>query len=265
MIKDDVRDELRNRELEFNNWSPNQKIKFCFGGDGTLLNNIDNIYFSSFCGVYAESHINLIPIRDYGKCVDHKKLFNKIRTLNNKEMLSYVQLHRRYVPFLKYDFVSDTNEHRDFKYAASEFVIKSANMTQCLRINVSVNNVKIYKNVICDGVIVATDCIGSHGYFKSITRTIFKNGMGFAFINPTYGLTNCILNKDDIIRIDFERTARVVIVSDTKQSEEIFTTQNSIVIKCLDSKIPIVGYNDFMCYQCRQNRNSTVAINDQYI
>ena len=73
--------------------------------------------------------------------------------------------------------------------ALSEFTAVNADQTAALRFNIKINGKPIVENVIANGVIFATK-LGSTGYFKSVARTIFTQGIGVGFIDPTYSVPN---------------------------------------------------------------------------
>lgn len=252
-VEDYIPLSLKQLMLNFKN-ETGKKINFIYGGDGKLLEEITSDYHPFYNGIFY-------PIRNYGNCEEHTldKIFDKL-TENNFKFLKEKINNAREIPVL------EINSKPINTCAVSEIVIKSFNPTKCLRLNVSVNSKPVYKNAICDGIIASTDLIGSHGYFKSITRTTFKNGIGFAFINPTYGLTNCILDKNDIISIEIIRPTEITISTDLKFYKNVFGENYIITIRYNPHiKARIAGYDDFMCYKCRMNRNSTERINDYYI
>ena len=76
--------------------------------------------------------------------------------------------------------------------ALAEVQVKNKDITSALRFNVFVNGKKYYDNVIADALLASTP-LGSTGYWKSITRMIFRDGYGMTFIAPTVGISSVIL------------------------------------------------------------------------
>jgi len=87
--------------------------------------------------------------------------------------------------------------------ALNEINIKCSHPNLALRFSYSIGDTHI-NNIIADGIIVST-AFGSSGYYKSIARTIFYQGMGIAVINPTEPLLNQIVADDNIISITIDR------------------------------------------------------------
>ena len=124
-------------------------------------------------------------------------------------------------------------------------------------------------NCIADAVIYSSE-MGSHGYWKSVTRTIFrgKDNVGLGFIAPTYGINNLILSAKDKIEIEFVRKCNLLITagkSIKKVSISNTDYYNRFRLTSLGGKyeIKLAGYDIFCCYECRKNRNSTI-LNDMY-
>lgn len=235
--------------------------KLSYGGDGTLLRKI---HFD-----LSKDKTNLCknlyyPIRNYGRCEIHQDpsvvLPNPVNNPNTFNITKCYALECE-VEIKSRDYCIEYD-------AMSEFVLKNEDPSECLRLDISVNDNMIYKNVMCDGLIIASPNIGSHGYFKSVTRTTFKQGIGLAFLNPTYGITNCILKESDYINITITRDTRVHLTRDKFTTIFNCNDPNDCVFRFVMSTIKyarIVGYNTFMCPKCRYLRNSTMLLNDQYI
>jgi chromosome segregation ATPase len=150
----------------------------------------------------------------------------------------------------------------DNEKAMSEIQIISANPTQCLRFNVSINNKKFMENVIANGIILSTT-IGATGYFKSVARTIFREGYGLGFICPTYGINNIVLKRTDNVDIEFIRSGKAHICWDNLIKEIDIEEGMKKNFTLASEHVSIFGYDIFMCQECRNNRNST-NVNDKY-
>ncbi|MBS3055057.1 MAG: NAD(+)/NADH kinase [Candidatus Aenigmarchaeota archaeon] len=88
----------------------------------------------------------------------------------------------------------------------NEINIVSEKPIFAVRFDLIVNGRLIARNVIGDGVVVATP-FGSHAYFYSITRKTFKKGLGIAFNNPRKKMKNLIVKDNSIIKVKILRDA----------------------------------------------------------
>jgi hypothetical protein len=118
------------------------------------------------------------------------------------------------------------------------------------------------ENVIANGIILSTT-IGATGYFKSVARTIFREGYGLGFICPTYGINNIVLKRTDNVDIEFIRSGKAHICWDNLIKEIDIEEGMKKNFRLASEHISIFGYDIFMCQECRNNRNST-NINDKY-
>ena len=223
----------------------NKNCVIAYGGDGTLLE-------VSRANEFKKA---VFPIRNYGLCDEHAQLFD--------ELLGKAKICREFKqtihPLLEVRFNGKSD------VAAAEVTVKNKDITSCMRFDVIVNDKLYMENVICDGVIFATS-LGSHGYFKSVTRTIFKDGIGIGFIAPTYGICNLVLDLADKIVLKFVRDTEVVVTADKRVHALEKTEADSVIEVSQDPRcnLSLFGYELFCCPRCRKNRNSTV-INDQYL
>jgi hypothetical protein len=214
-------------------------IVISYGGDGTLLKTF-----------HENPDKCIIPIRDYGRCEKHKNLLNEIIGVSTSE--------------LKYGLNQKLGDliECDNEKAMSEIQVISADPTQCLRFNVSINNKIFMENVIANGIILSTT-IGATGYFKSVARTIFREGYGLGFICPTYGINNIVLKPTDWVDIEFIRSGKAHICWDNLIKEIDIEEGMKKNFRLASEHVSIFGYDIFMCQECRNNRNST-NVNDKY-
>ena len=219
--------------------SQHKNMAISYGGDGTLLKTF-----------HENPDKCIIPIRDYGRCENHKNLLNEIIGVSTSELKCSLKQKLG-------DLIECDNEK-----AMSEIQVISADPTQCLRFNVSINNKKFMENVIANGIILSTT-IGATGYFKSVARTIFREGYGLGFICPTYGINNVVLKRTDKVDIEFIRSGKAHICWDNLIKEIDIVEGMKKNFRLAPEHVSIFGYDIFMCQECRNNRNST-NVNDKY-
>lgn len=238
---------------KFNASKEAKHMAIAYGGDGELLRVVSQVGIKK----------GVIPIRNYGLCEKHKKLLEDI--VDGKEeckrLLKYSKQH-----FIDYSL--DGNSHIFLNQANSpiaEVVLKSANPTEAIRFSVLVDGKEYMKQCIADGVICATS-LGSHGYFKSVTRTIFNDteALGLGFIAPTYGLCNLVLKGTSKVEVILERDADVVFSGDKCFKNLKLHKGNMLDLTLSSDGVALYGYDIFCCPECRRLRNSTI-VNDQYL
>lgn len=123
-----------------------------------------------------------------------------------------------------------------------------------LRYRILIDDVPYRHEIIGDGVGIAT-VHGSTAYYRSITHSIFKIGIGLAFNNSTEITNHQVLPEDTIIKIRMMRGPAILLADN---SPEVITleTGDEVVIKKIPEKAVIHGLDIFMCSECRKLRHS---------
>ena len=230
----------------------NKNVAVLYGGDGTLVREWRKFHA-------RKGGKCLLPVRNYGLCKKHLEFYTKFFATreDSEEDLSVKQF---LFPILRGEFKDrGIDNYLDF---LSELTIVNADQTAALRFNIKVNGKPIVENVIANGVILATK-LGSTGYFKSVARTIFTKGIGVGFICPTYSVPNIVVSSSDKIQFELARRAKLAVTAD-KLKQEV-DAEAGWTLEAADAcdNVSILGYDYFMCPECRKNRNSTL-VNDNY-
>lgn len=230
----------------------NGGINVLCGGDGTLV------------GSWKSLHVRkgakpILPVRDYGLCRKHQDFYMKIfiAAEDSEEDLSLKQF---LMPVFRADF-TDQSEVEQLE-ALAEVTVVGADPTSALRFAIKVDGRSVAESVIANGVILAAK-LGSTGYFKSVARTIFTEGIGIGFICPTYSVPNVVVPQTSKVQFVLERSAELVLTADKLKRN--ISAEAGWTLEASDAcdSVSILGYDHFMCPECRKLRNSTI-INDSY-
>lgn len=228
-------------------------IAVLYGGDGTLVGEWRK--FRTRKGGKC-----LLPVRNYGLCQKHLEFYTKFFTTKDEDPGEDISIKQFLFPVLRGEFKDKGLDN--YLDVLSELTVVNADQTTALRFNIKVNSKPIVENVIANGVILATK-LGSTGYFKSVARTIFTKGIGVGFICPTYSVPNIVIDAADKIQFELARRAKLVVTAD-KLKQEVDAEVGWVleaVYAC--DNVSVLGYDHFMCPECRKNRNSTL-VNDNY-
>lgn len=192
-------------ENKYNIVTKNPELVVSYGGDGTLLR--------------AEHNYPGIP-KLYIKNTRVGKLANVV---SNDEVLE---------KFFKGEYSIDET----FKLeacvngkkviATNDLVIHNKDPRYAVRYHVQINKSHYIKDVIGDGVIVATP-LGSRGYYRSITDSYFELGIGIAFNNSTEQADHIVLKTDVIIHVEIIRGPALCYADN--QDEEILLNEGDVV------------------------------------
>ncbi|HBC85464.1 MAG TPA: hypothetical protein DCZ94_00775 [Lentisphaeria bacterium] len=211
----------------------NPEVIITHGGDGALL-GAERKY----------PGIPKIPIRD-------------IRTAPLcKEHSSY----RRIFSYIKdgslpiYDLVKLSADCGKFRtIAMNDIFIHNSNRVSAIRYKVLINGKQYGEEIVGDGAVVAT-VHGSTAYYRSITHSIFRLGIGLAFSNSTEVTNHLVLPDDSVIKIILTRGPGILMADNSPDSYDIKSGE-CVTIRKTPEKAIVYGLNIFMCPKCRKLRH----------
>ena len=102
----------------------------------------------------------------------------------------------------------------------NDATIRNARPTSAVRCLVWIGEREYGHEIIGDGIVVATS-FGSTGYYRSITRGIFRVGLGLAFNNTTEQMDHTVLPEDVVIRVRITRGPAVAATSARPRARSI--------------------------------------------
>ena len=222
------------------------EIMVSYGGDGAIL---------SVWREAVRKGKTIYPVRNYGRCEKHMDPFASVNldAVRQNRIVVCEHVVRSSGLSYKYD-------------ALSEIQVKSSDITSALRMDIYVDGTKFCENVIADGVICSTP-FGATGYFSSVARTLFTNGLGFAFIAPTIGVNNLIMPFGHKIEISPRRDAEIVIAADKTTHYTILSlTDGDRMLFYVDpnKSVEFTGLDVFHCPDCRARRHGTTVVNQYF-
>jgi NAD+ kinase len=210
----------------------NPDLIICHGGDGALL------------GAEREyPGIPKFPIRDAATapvCEDHncetrlKSLFS-----NTAPQTELIKLS------------GSVGEQK--LIATNDIFIHNHERVSALRYRVWINDELYAREIVGDGVGMATPH-GSTAYYRSITHSIFRVGLGLAFSNSTEVVNHLVIPDDSVVRIRILR-GPAIMVGDNAPERIHLTEGDEAVIRKISDKAVVLGLEEFMCRRCRQLRH----------
>ena len=121
-----------------------------------------------------------------------------------------------------------------------------------LRYNVRIDGELYAKEIVGDGVGMAT-VHGSTAYFRSITRSIFRTGVGLAFSNAAAEISHLVLPETSSVEIEILRGPGLIIADNSPVSEVAGGTK--ITLQLSEETAKVCGADEFMCPCCRKLRH----------
>lgn len=164
-------------------------------GDGSLL-GADRAY----------PHLPKLAIRrngDYQKCPDHQDedVFRRVRA-GRQRVTHLPRLH------------AEIRGH--VIYAINDIVFHNENPASAIRYVTYIDGTDYAGEIVGDGVVVATP-FGSSAYYRSITCSVFRLGIGLAFNNSTEKTNHLVLRESSTIEILVTRGPGVLLADNSTE------------------------------------------------
>ena len=102
--------------------------------------------------------------------------------------------------------------------------------------------------IVGDGLVVATP-FGSTGYYRSITHSMFRLGMGLAFNNSTEPTDHLVVEEDTVIRVQVLRGPAVLLADNAPAAARLGQGDEVIVRKSAEWAT-VLGLDAFRCPEC---------------
>jgi NAD+ kinase len=115
----------------------------------------------------------------------------------------------------------------------------------------------LYKGqIVGDGLVVATP-FGSTGYFRNITHSLFRVGIGLAFNNCSDPVDHIIVRNDTVIRAEVIR-GPAVLVADNDPARLDLDEGDVVTFSQCEQHTVILGLDIFRCRECYGLRENGV-------
>jgi len=133
--------------------------------------------------------------------------------------------------------------------AMNDIIVRNADPRAAVRFRVRLNGRRVTEEMIGDGLVACTP-FGSSAYFRSITRTVIRVGIGLAFNNCTDLLNHLVIADNEEISIEFTRgPGRLAADNDARTST--IGDGDVIVIRRGSSDARILAIDTLRCAACR--------------
>ena len=138
-------------------------------------------------------------------------------------------------------------------YAMNDIFIHNRNNASALRYKIWIDGELYSHEIVGDGVGVAT-VHGSTAYFRSITHSVFRVGIGLAFSNSTELVNHLVLPESSVIRVKINRGPGEIVAENFRLPEPM-NVGDECVIRLSEDASEFLGLDVFMCPVCRRLRH----------
>ncbi len=140
----------------------------------------------------------------------------------------------------------------------NDVIVNKQNIASAVRYSLWLDNEIYETQIVGDGVVVASP-FGSTGFYRSITRSFFRTGIGIAFNNSTEPLDHLVVLEDTAIEVEIIR-GPAVLLADNDPLRIALSCGDTVAIRKSDQETVILGLDIFrckVCYQLRQQNGGT--------
>ncbi|NRA96488.1 MAG: NAD(+)/NADH kinase [Planctomycetes bacterium] len=133
--------------------------------------------------------------------------------------------------------------------AVNDIIVRNGDVRSAVRFRVHLNGHPVTEELIADGVIVCTP-FGSSAYFRSVTRTVIRTGIGVAINNCTDLLNHLVIGEDEVIRVELTR-GPATLAADNDPATYAVADGADIVVKKAPRPFRVLGVDSLRCSECR--------------
>jgi NAD+ kinase len=138
--------------------------------------------------------------------------------------------------------------------AVNDVVVHNRLTTSAVRYRIWLDHDLYANRVVGDGLVVATP-FGSTGYYRSITHSLFKLGIGLAFNNSTEPTDHLVIDDTTAIRVEILRGPAVVLADNGPERVQL-GNGDEVVIRKSPQRARVLGIDIFRCPACCRLRQS---------
>lgn len=135
----------------------------------------------------------------------------------------------------------------------NDVFVHNSNPVSAIRYNVWIDGEPYIHEVVGDGFGVATPH-GSTAYYRSITSSVFRVGIGLAFNNSTEPVNHLVLPDSTIIKAIITRGPAVLSADNNPDMIPAAKDDEVTIYKTSETAV-VLGLNSFMCPMCRKLRH----------
>lgn len=197
------------------------EVVVSYGGDGTLLR--------------AEREWPGVPkvaLRDSKRC----------RTCShhsNKAILEHLAENR----LKRTEFIKLHTQVGDTSFTSmNDVIVRNAQITSGVRYRLWIDDEPYgSEEIVGDGLVVATP-FGSTAYYRSITHSTFRVGVGLAFNNCTEPIDHLVLSEDSVVRLKITR-GPATLSGDNNPTQLSLDVGDEAVIRRADHNAVVLAFD----------------------
>jgi NAD+ kinase len=145
--------------------------------------------------------------------------------------------------------IAATAKGRDL-IALNDICLEKAIPTSGVRYRVWIGGEQYSNEIVADGLVVASP-FGSSAYYRSITRSFFRAGIGVAFNNSTEPVDHLVLREDERLRLMVTRGPARLCYDNAPDPIEMDEGDEAEFYKA-QAEAVLLGADTLFCNRCRR-------------
>ncbi len=134
--------------------------------------------------------------------------------------------------------------------ALNDITLNKMSPVAGVRYRVWINEEPYSGEIVGDGLVVSTP-FGSTAYYRSITRSFFRVGIGVAFNNSTEQVDHLVLRESDRLRLVVTRGPALLCADNAPDAIQLREGDEAIVAKAEETTI-LLAAETLFCNRCRR-------------
>ena len=130
----------------------------------------------------------------------------------------------------------------------NDIVFHNTKVTSGVRYRVRIDGEQYADEIVGDGIVMATP-FGSSAYYRSITKSVFRVGMGLAFNNSTEAVNHLVLKECSEVEIVVTRGPGVLVADNMLECVQV-EAGDSIKIRMGTTSAAILELDTLLCRDC---------------
>ena len=137
--------------------------------------------------------------------------------------------------------------------ALNDVFLHNADFGSALRYRVEIDG-ELYANEVAGDGICLASVHGSSAYYRSITHSLFRTGLGLAFSNSTEEVDHLVLDEKSVVKVTVTRGPGVLLADNSPERITVMEGDTVILSKANEEAV-IWDLAGFMCPKCRLLRH----------
>lgn len=133
--------------------------------------------------------------------------------------------------------------------AMNDIILRNADARAAVRFVVSLNGEPVTEELIGDGLVICTP-FGSSAYFRSITRTVTRAGIGVAFNNCTDLLNHLVIAEHEELEVEMTR-GPATLAADNDRTVYTVHTGERVAVRRAARRARVLAVDTLRCSACR--------------